>query len=151
MQRLCLKQIKLFIFIHLFSETVSQDEIQLFFEQQNPFFRKLPYLNSQFMNLAETPIKDNAHKSRFELDYDNKLAVVDYQKLDDETLALTHTEVDPSLEGGGVGSHLVKGVLEYADRNNLRIVPLCPFIGAYLKRHPEWSRLVSTSYNARDL
>jgi len=102
------------------------------------------------MNLADTPVKDNARKNRFELDYGNKLAVVEYRKLDDETLALTHTEVDPSLEGAGVGSHLVKGVLEYIDRNNLRIVPLCPFIAAYLKRHPDWNRIVSTTYSAGD-
>lgn len=99
------------------------------------------------MNLADTPVKDNAHKHRFELDYADKVAIVEYKKLDDETLALTHTEVDPSLEGQGVGSHLVKGVLEYVDHNNLRIVPVCPFIVTYLKRHPDWSRLVSTSYS----
>ena len=103
------------------------------------------------MNLAETPIKDNAHKSRFELDYDNKLAVVNYQKIDDETLALTHTEVDPSLEGKGVGSHLVRQVLEYVDRNNLHLVPVCPFVAAYLRRHPDWNRLVSTKYSADSL
>ena len=99
------------------------------------------------MNLTDKIVKDNPRKSRFELDYDNKLAVVNYQRLDDETLALSHTEVDPSLEGKGVGSHLVKGVLDYVDRNNLRIVPTCPFIAAYLKRHPDWNRLVSTRYN----
>lgn len=102
------------------------------------------------MNLADTPVKDNARKNRFELDYDNKLAVVEYRKLDDETLALTHTEVDPSLEGEGVGSHLVKSVLEYVDRNNLRIVPLCPFVAVYLKRHPDWNRIVSTTYSVGD-
>ena len=103
------------------------------------------------MTLSETPLNDNAHKHRFELDYSDKLAVVDYHRLDDETLALTHTEVDPSLEGMGVGSQLVKRVLEYADRNNLRIVPACPFIAAYVKRHPEWNRLVSPIYSANDL
>lgn len=103
------------------------------------------------MNLADTPVKDNPYQNRFELDYNDKLAVVEYRKLDDETLAITHTEVDPSLEGQGVGSHLVKSVLAYVDRNNLRIVPLCPFVSAYLKRHPDWNRLVSTSHTAGDL
>ncbi len=103
------------------------------------------------MNLTDTSVKDNARKHRFELDYADKVAIVEYRKLDDETLALTHTEVDPSLEGQGVGSHLVKGVLEYVDRNNLRIVPACPFITAYLKRHPDWKRVVSTSHSIADL
>ncbi|MFD2570411.1 GNAT family N-acetyltransferase [Spirosoma soli] len=102
------------------------------------------------MNLADTTITDNHHKHRFELKTDDKLSIVEYQNVDDETLALTHTEVDPSLEGQGVGSHLVKGVLEYVERNNLKIVPLCPFVSVYLKRHPDWNRVVSTTYNVND-
>ncbi len=103
------------------------------------------------MNLADTSVKDNAHKHRFELDYAGKVAIVEYQLLDDETLALTHTEVDPSQEGQGVGSHLLKSTLEYVDRNNLKIVPLCPFVSVYIKRHPDWNRLVSTSHSASDV
>ncbi|WP_020604497.1 GNAT family N-acetyltransferase [Spirosoma spitsbergense] len=93
-----------------------------------------------------TPVKNNAHRHRFELDTDGKLSVVDYQNVDDETLALVHTEVDESLEGQGVGSHLVEGVLQYVEQNNLKIVAVCPFISAYLKRHPDWNRVVSTAY-----
>ncbi|GAB3503909.1 GNAT family N-acetyltransferase [Spirosoma knui] len=102
------------------------------------------------MNLADAPVTDNPHKHRFELKTGDKLSVVEYQHVDVETLALTHTEVDPSLEGQGVGSHLVKGVLEYAERNALKIVPLCPFVSVYLKRHPDWNRVVSTAYNVDD-
>lgn len=98
----------------------------------------------------DAPITHNQHHHRFELKTDGKLSIVAYQKIDDETLALTHTEVDPSLEGQGVGSHLVKGVLEYVEQNNLKIVPLCPFVAVYLKRHPDWNRVVSTVYNASD-
>ncbi|MDB5241595.1 MAG: acetyltransferase, partial [Spirosoma sp.] len=92
----------------------------------------------------------NRHHHRFELKTGGKLSIVEYQQVDDETLALTHTEVDPSLEGQGVGSHLVSGVLEYVERNNLKIVPLCPFVDVYIKRHPEWKRVVSTTFNAQN-
>ena len=102
------------------------------------------------MNLADAPVKDNRHHHRFELEINGKLSVVEYQQIDDETFALTHTEVDLSLEGQGVGSHLVKGVLEYMERNNLKIVSLCPFVTAYLKRHPDWNRLVSTVHRTGD-
>ncbi|MFD2936485.1 GNAT family N-acetyltransferase [Spirosoma flavum] len=97
-----------------------------------------------------THIKNNTHRHRFELETEGKISIVEYQHVDDETLALTHTEVDSSLEGHGVGSQLVEGVLEYIDQNNLKIVPLCPFVVVYLKRHPDWNRLVSTAYNASD-
>jgi hypothetical protein len=102
------------------------------------------------MNLTDAPIKDNHHHHRFELEFDGKTSIVEYQNVDDETLALTHTEVDPSQEGQGVGSHLVKEVLEYAERNNLKVVPLCPFVTVYLKRHPDWNRVVSTAYDVNN-
>lgn len=102
------------------------------------------------MNLTDAPVKDNRRQHRFEMIVDGKLSIVAYQNLDDETLALTHTEVDPSLEGKGVGSHLVQSVLEYVERNNLKIVPLCPFVDTYLKRHPDWNRVVSTAYDVND-
>ncbi|GAB3885175.1 GNAT family N-acetyltransferase [Spirosoma agri] len=102
------------------------------------------------MNLTEATVKNNTHRTRFELETEGKLSIVVYQNVDDETLALTHTEVDPSLEGKGVGSHLVEGVLTYVEQNNLKIVPLCPFISVYIKRHPDWNRVVSTAYTASD-
>lgn len=100
--------------------------------------------------MSATSLHNNTHRHRFELETDGKLSIVDYQHVDDETLALTHTEVDTSLEGHGVGSKLVEGVLQFVEQNNLKIVPLCPFITAYLKRHPDWNRVVSTAYNASD-
>ena len=96
------------------------------------------------------PVTDNRHRHRFELKTGDKLSIVDYQQVDDETIALTHTEVDPSLEGQGVGSHLVHGVLEYVERNNLKIVPLCQFVKVYIKRHPDWNRVVSTVHRVQD-
>ncbi|WP_018619699.1 GNAT family N-acetyltransferase [Spirosoma luteum] len=95
-----------------------------------------------------TPVKNNAHRHRFELDTEGKLSIVNYQTVDDETLALVHTEVDESLEGQGVGSHLVEGVLQYVEQNNLKIVAACPFISTYIKRHPDWNRVVSTAYTS---
>ncbi|QDK79137.1 N-acetyltransferase [Spirosoma sp. KCTC 42546] len=98
------------------------------------------------MNMST--IHNNTHRHRFELETEGKISFVEYQRVNDETLALVHTEVDPSLEGHGIGSTLVEGVLEYVEQHNLTIVPLCPFVSAYLKRHPDWNRIVSTSYTA---
>ncbi|MBD2755381.1 GNAT family N-acetyltransferase [Spirosoma validum] len=97
-----------------------------------------------------TEVRNNTHRHRFELETDGKLSIVVYENVDDETLALVHTEVDPSLEGHGIGSKLVEGALQYIEENNLKIVPLCPFVETYLKRHPEWNRVVSTTYKTSD-
>jgi predicted GNAT family acetyltransferase len=107
------------------------------------------------MNMSDSPannstVTENRNRHRFELKTDDKLSIVNYEQVDDETLALTHTEVDPSLEGQGVGSHLVLGVLEFAERNNFKVVPLCPFVSVYIKRHPDWNRVVSTKYSTQD-
>jgi uncharacterized protein len=48
-----------------------------------------------------------------------------------------HTEVPISQRGKGVGEQIVKFALEYARQNQLRVIPSCKFVQAYLKRHPE--------------
>jgi len=97
--------------------------------------------------MDNAPITDNPEKKRFELAVNDQQAILEYVRQDPHTVALTHTEVPPQLEGQGVGSRLVKGVLEHLDANGQMMVPLCGFVQAYLKRHPEWNRLVSVSYD----
>jgi hypothetical protein len=56
---------------------------------------------------------------------------------------LTHTEVNPDLEGQGVGSALVKFALEDIETRRLYLVPMCPFVAAYVQRHRDaYARLV---------
>lgn len=102
------------------------------------------------MPTSEPTVTLNKDRQRFELMIDDKRSLVAYTQPDDHTLALTHTEVPPDLEGKGIGSRLVKQTLEYAEQHNLNIVPLCPFVAAYIKRHPEWNRIVSTEYSEAD-
>ena len=102
------------------------------------------------MATSEPTVTLNQSKHRFELRTDGKLSMVVFEQVDDTTLALTHTEVYPDLEGQGIGSNLVKQVLEYIGEHNLKIVPLCPFVATYLKRHPDWQRVVSNQYDETD-
>jgi predicted GNAT family acetyltransferase len=60
------------------------------------------------------------------------------------TIVLTHTGVTPAARGEGVGSRLVAGVLEDIRARGLRVVPLCPFVAAYIERHPEHADLVAS-------
>jgi uncharacterized protein len=57
-------------------------------------------------------------------------------------IIFVHTEVDPAFEGQGLGSALVKSALDDARARGLRVVPLCPFVAAYVERHPEYDDLV---------
>lgn len=84
---------------------------------------------------------DNKENNRYEFQIDGKIAEIDYIKSDGE-IYFVHTEVPASLGGKGVGSQLAEKALEDVERQELRLVPLCPFIAGYIKKHPEWKRIV---------
>lgn len=84
---------------------------------------------------------DNKENNRYEFQINGKIAEIDYIKSDGE-IYFVHTEVPASLGGKGVGSQLAEKALEDVDRQELRLVPLCPFIAGYIKKHPEWKRIV---------
>lgn len=84
---------------------------------------------------------DNADQSRFELAVDGQTAVLQYMERNG-ALYLTHTEVPPELEGQGIGSRIVKHALEQAKSRGQKVAPWCPFVRAYIERHPEYRSLV---------
>lgn len=79
-------------------------------------------------------IRNNTEAHRFELEVDGHLAKAWY-RLSPGTITFTHTEVPDELSGQGIGTKLAKAALDYAKAENLTVVPLCPFIAAYIKRH----------------
>lgn len=54
-----------------------------------------------------------------------------------EKLTVYHTEVNPEYEGKGFAKLLLGQLVSYARENNLKIVPLCPYVHGQFKRHPE--------------
>lgn len=91
---------------------------------------------------------NNTAKHRFEVSLDDQTAFAEY-KLAAGEITLTHTEVPQAFEGRGVGSQLAKAALGYAREHGLKVVPLCPFMAAYITKHPEWHDLVKDSFRAR--
>lgn len=83
----------------------------------------------------------NDSLNRFEMKVGENLAIIEYKELSGK-LALLHTEVEPALEGKGAGTAIVEKTLDYIEKNNLKLIPLCPLVVAYIKRHPEWNRIV---------
>ena len=95
--------------------------------------------------MPDPEIIDNTGLHRFELRVEGDTALLIYSKTG-SLLRLIHTEVPGALRGKGVGSKLVGGVLQLARRDNLSIVPSCPFVIDYLKRHPEYTSIVDPSH-----
>lgn len=77
---------------------------------------------------------------------DEHKAFVEYLRIKSKII-FTHTEVARELEGKGIGGALAKHVLEYAKANELVVMPLCPFIAAYISRHPEYKSLLMPGVN----
>lgn len=87
-------------------------------------------------------VHDNKDRQRYELLQDGHLAIAAYER-DGDTIIFTHTVVPDALRGMGVGSTLVKAALEDARSRGLKVVPQCPFVAAYIAKHPEWRDLVA--------
>jgi hypothetical protein len=90
--------------------------------------------------VAET-VRDNPDLSRFELDLDGQMAVAYYQ-LAPGVITFRHTEVPQELSGHGIGSKLVRGALQAARARGLKVVAKCPFVAAYMAKHPEFNDLL---------
>lgn len=86
-------------------------------------------------------VRDNPARHRFELQTTAGLAIANYRR-DDLTITITHTEVPRAVEGRGVGSALVKGMLDEIRREGRKVVPLCSFVRAYINRHPDYHDLL---------
>lgn len=85
----------------------------------------------------EYTLYQNVDDHRFEVKLNDQIAFVDY-KLRKDVISFIHTEVPKELNGKGVGSFLARNVLEFAQKQQLEVKPYCPFIKAYIDKHPEY-------------
>jgi len=90
--------------------------------------------------MTET-VRDNKTLGRFELEQDGHVAAA-YYDLAGNIITFTHTEVPDELGGKGVGSRLVKGALDQVRARGLKVVARCPFVKAYIEKHPDYGDLV---------
>ncbi len=92
--------------------------------------------------MSELEIKDVPEELRYVALRDGKLIGEIRYRREPDRIELVHTEVLPSAEGTGAGSQLVKTALDDIRARGLRVVPYCPFVAAYIRRHSEYADLV---------
>ena len=92
---------------------------------------------------AEPRVADNPEQSRYELWLGaTRAGLIEYRSQPGAVI-LIHTEVDPAYAGQGLGERLVTGALADLRARGLKLVPICPFVRSYLRRHPDQADLVA--------
>ena len=91
------------------------------------------------MNDENSTVRDNPGQQRYEIYFDGVRAGFAEYRDEAGRRTFTHTKVDPDFEGHGLGSALARGALDDARERDLKIVARCPFIAAYIQRHPEYA------------
>jgi uncharacterized protein len=97
---------------------------------------------------APIAIADAPERKRFEATVDGELAGSLVYRSKGDLLALIHTEVDDRFEGHGLGGRLARFALDQAREQGLAVLPFCPFVNDWIKRHREYVDLVPAEYRA---
>jgi len=92
------------------------------------------------INIDQIQVTHNPDENRFETWIDGKLSKLDYIQ-DGKNFVIAHVGVNPELRGQGVAGRIVQTGLEYAKENSLRVIPMCSYAAAYIRRHPEYAEL----------
>ena len=103
-------------------------------------------MRTEFLDI---PLLKNEDKKRFEIEFNGHFAFIDYREIGNQ-FALVHTEAEPALAGTGAATAVVEKTLHWIEKHDKTILPFCPFIFAYIKKHPDWKRIVDKKFKAYD-
>jgi len=94
------------------------------------------------LNLDDVPVINNEKARRFEATVDGQRALITY-RISQAKIFFDHTEVPEPFEGQGLAAKLTRVAFDFARTNHLSVVPLCPYVTAYIRKHAEVQDLVS--------
>jgi predicted GNAT family acetyltransferase len=98
---------------------------------------------------AEPVVTDRPERQQFEITVDGARAGLAAYRTAPGRITFTHTEIDDAYEGRGLGSALVRAVLDAARERGLAVRPMCPFVRSYIAGHPDYLDLVAEDERAR--
>ena len=87
-------------------------------------------------------VRQNPAQHRYEFHTESGDALAVY-RLADGVMTFTHTEVPSVLRGRGIGSQMMRAVLDDVRQQGMKVVPRCPFVADYIERHPEYEDLLA--------
>lgn len=94
------------------------------------------------VDVENLEVRNNTSENRFEVTLGDTIGQVAYY-LEGKSIVFVHTEVPREYGGQGIADKMADVALEYAKAEGLKVVPLCPFITSYIRRHPEYQPLVT--------
>lgn len=95
-----------------------------------------------------TDVRKNEEQHRYEVLVDNQVVgFAEYREMGDSVM-MPHTEVSEAHEGEGLGNRLAEFALQDVQQAGKHVIPMCPFISAYIKRHPDYIELVQPAQRA---
>lgn len=89
------------------------------------------------MSASSVHVEHRRADHRFVAEVAGGEAVLSYEPLSDGTLDLEHTMVPEEARGEGVGDALVRAAVAFAREDGVRLIPTCPYVSAWLARHPD--------------
>ena len=95
-------------------------------------------------------VHDNPFEGRYEIRLDGRTAGFTVYKSKPNLIAFLHTEIDPSLEGRGLGSRLIGSALDDARERGFDVLPFCPFVNEFIRRdRDDYFELVPERYQLK--
>jgi uncharacterized protein len=95
-----------------------------------------------------TAVTDDPAQSRYELRVGDDLAgFISYHRRD-QAISLIHTEVEPAFQGDGLATRLARFALDDARERGLAVLPFCPYVNSWIKKHPDYTDLVPADRRA---
>ena len=94
------------------------------------------------IDVENLEVTHNPGENRFETWIAGYPSKLDYIQ-DGKNFVITHVGVHPELRGQGVAGRIVQVSLEYAKEHALRVIPMCSYAAAYIRRHPEYAELLN--------
>jgi predicted GNAT family acetyltransferase len=98
--------------------------------------------------MAEAEVRENAPKQRFEIWVGDQRAGFTLYQGHGSPLSFVHTEIDPAFGGQGLGSILIRQALDTVRARGVEVLPFCPFVKAFIQKHPDYLDLVPAAKRA---
>ena len=91
---------------------------------------------------GDIDVTDNPAEARYELRVEGSIVGLAVYVETPGRRDIVHTEVDPALGGRGLGTQMVKAALDDIRDKGMRVTPSCPFVGAFIREHPDYADLL---------